>query len=95
MPPTKKEKLYLSAKKLSLVDSKLFIKEDKKNNIDKEKADGSRKIPVKKDNLPKSLIKFNFTRNALNKNINKVISILTLKLIKSKVKVFYFKLKHF
>ena len=87
MPPIKRENLYLSAKKLSLFVSKEFIKEDKKNNIDKEKADGGRKIPVKKDNLPKSLIKFNFTRNALNKNINKVIFILTLKLIKSKVKV--------
>ena len=70
MPPIKKEKLYLSAKKLSLFVSKLLIKEDKKNNIDKENADGRRKIPVKKDNLPKSLIKFPFTKNALNKNMN-------------------------
>ena len=89
MPPIKKEKLYLSSKKLSLFVSKLCINEDKKNNIDKEKADGRRKIPVKKQNLPKSSIKFNFIRNALNKKINKVIYILTLKLIKSKVKVFF------
>ena len=61
-----------------------------KNIIDKEKADGRRNIPVKKENLPKSSIKFNFNRNTLNKNINTVISILTLKLIKSKVKVFFF-----
>ena len=95
MPPIKKEKLYLSAKKLSLFVSKEYIKADKKNNIDKEKADGRRNIPVKKENLPKSSIKFNFNRNALNKNINTVISILTLKLIKSKVKVFFLKLINF
>ena len=69
MPPIRKEKLYLSVKKLSLFVSKLFIKEDKKNNIDKEKADGRRKIPVKKDNLPKSLIKFSFPRKIIQGDI--------------------------
>lgn len=69
MPPIKNEKLYLSSKKFSLFVSKLCIKEDKKNNTDKEKADGRRKIPVKKENFPKSSIKFNFIRNALNKKL--------------------------